>query len=486
MFLLLPYQHDRMGVRRLPLVSIALILVNVAAFALTHGAALANRERVEESLAAVYDYWASNPFVKTTPAFEEHFAKPVSSLRKLIGKSFDAPPAEALAAQQAEFEALMGRALAVAREGPYAAWGFTPAEPSPPGLLTHQFMHAGWLHLLANLLFLYLSAPFVEDLWGRVLFGAFYLAGGAAAAGAHALAYPSSGLPLVGASGAIAAVMGAFLVTLATTRIRFLWAFMVIGVRWGTFDAPAWIMLPFWLLYQVLQANVAGDSTGVAFWAHIGGFGFGAAFAAALRFSGLEARFFGRRVAEAASSYGDPRIDRARALLDGGGPAEAREALAEVVRERPAQPDARNVLYEAGLAEARPEEAARHVAPMLEGYLRAGNVAMALERYEDARGKLPELVLPARVLLTLGERQEKAGSAAAALGLYARLAEAHPRDVLSLKGLLRAARLAGTPGQARELIARARSHPAAARGEWRKMVEEAAAKLGTPGSATEK
>lgn len=469
MFILLPYQHDRMSVGRLPWVSIALLALNIFAFALTRGGAAESFHREEEALDSVYAYWAGNPFVKTTPAFDARFPKPVSGLRKAIGTSFEPPEADILAGQQAQFETLIAAALSAADSGPFGRWGFIPSHPSLTTLFTSQFIHAGWLHLLGNMLFLYLSAPFIENLWGRIVFPFFYLAGGAAAAGAQTLRFPDSTSALVGASGAIAAVMGAFLVCLGTTRIRFFWAWVTIGVRWGTFPAPAWLMLPLWLASQFVAASAAGGASGVAYWAHIGGFAFGASVAAALRFSGIEARRLRPAVEEASSSYGDARIDRGVALREAGNLPEAAEQFKVVLAANPGSTAAHEGAFVTAMLMSDMAGAAQHAAPLLEGHLKSGNTVAALQRYEEILQRLPDLALPARLLHALVVQEVKAGNVEAALGTCRRLAKEHPRDLLSLKGLLHVAKAANEEEMwrdaARESLAAAAGHPLAT-GEW--------------------
>ena len=149
----------------------------------------------------------------------------------------------------------------------------------PSTLITYQFLHGGFLHLFGNLFFLFLAGPFIEDVWGRPVFAAFYLTAGALSALMFALRYPELDEPLIGASGAVAGVMGAFLVRYWKTRIRFLYFF--IPFRPGTFTAPAWLMLPLWFARELVFAqawDVASPGTGgggVAHWAHVWGFAFG-------------------------------------------------------------------------------------------------------------------------------------------------------------------------------------------------------------------
>ncbi len=139
-------------------------------------------------------------------------------------------------------------------------------------LLTSMFLHGSWVHLLGNMWFLWIFGRNVEDAMTRPRFLAFYLLGGLAAALAQVAAAPSSGVPMVGASGAISAVMGAYLILYPTVRV---YALVPIGSFLTSISLPAWSMLLYWAGIQLLSGVASvGDSTGsgVAFWAHVGGF----------------------------------------------------------------------------------------------------------------------------------------------------------------------------------------------------------------------
>jgi membrane associated rhomboid family serine protease len=143
-------------------------------------------------------------------------------------------------------------------------------------ILTAMFMHAGWAHILGNMLFFWVFGPQIEDVMGPLRFLAFYLLGGLVATAAQILIDPTSTVPNLGASGAIAGVMGAFLITYPRDRIRtilFLFIFVQVTL------IPAILLVGFWFLVQFFSevgalAQVQGG--GVAYMAHIGGFAFGA------------------------------------------------------------------------------------------------------------------------------------------------------------------------------------------------------------------
>jgi membrane associated rhomboid family serine protease len=145
-------------------------------------------------------------------------------------------------------------------------------------VFTSMFLHAGWLHLLGNLLFLWIFANNVEDRLGRALFLAFYLGGGVAAVVAQTLIDPTSEIPMIGASGAISATLGAYAVLFPGARIQSL---VFLGFFYQLVAVPAVLVLGAWFLLQVIDGVASlgaatGVDDGVAFFAHIGGFVAGA------------------------------------------------------------------------------------------------------------------------------------------------------------------------------------------------------------------
>jgi hypothetical protein len=146
-------------------------------------------------------------------------------------------------------------------------------------------LHGGWLHLIGNMWFLWLAGAVLEDTWGRMIYPAFYLIAGVLALQVHAMVNVGSFTPTIGASGAIAGLMGAFLVRFPTTKIEMGYLLLF---RFYRFKMAAYWLLPVWLLTEILYGSVSGQSSGVAHWAHVGGFAFGALIAVAVQKSGLE------------------------------------------------------------------------------------------------------------------------------------------------------------------------------------------------------
>jgi rhomboid family protein len=141
----------------------------------------------------------------------------------------------------------------------------------PLNILTSMFLHGSWMHLLGNMWFLWLFGNNIEDAMTRPRFVVFYLTCGLAAAFAQAAMNPTSVVPMVGASGAISGVMGAYLILYPRVRV---WAILPLGFILTRISLPAWGMLLYWAFLQLLSGvtTVEREGGGVAFWAHIGGF----------------------------------------------------------------------------------------------------------------------------------------------------------------------------------------------------------------------
>jgi len=136
-------------------------------------------------------------------------------------------------------------------------------------ILTSMFIHGSWSHVLGNMLFLWIFGNNIEDYLGHGKYLLFYLVGGLVAALFHMLSGPSSRIPTIGASGAVAAVMGAYFFLFPRAKVQTLVFLLITSVR-----IPAWIFLGIWFVMQVFE-GAYGAAQGVAVWAHVGGFLFG-------------------------------------------------------------------------------------------------------------------------------------------------------------------------------------------------------------------
>ncbi len=156
----------------------------------------------------------------------------------------------------------------------YYTWGLVPTwitdGQNLSGLITHMFLHAGIAHIAGNMLFLWIFGDNLEDELGHLGFALFYLAAGLGAAALQILADPGSTAPMIGASGAIAGVMGGYLLLFPRARVDI---FLFFFVFFYIFPVPAWVMLGLWFALQIFSgASAAAGDSGVAYWAHAGGF----------------------------------------------------------------------------------------------------------------------------------------------------------------------------------------------------------------------
>ena len=387
--LFIPIGLDQTTVRRLPWVSFGIIALNFVAF-LTLGIQVRNaEEEINQRGREVMAYWAQHSYLafptKLLPdgmseSERERITTLAEGMKSLSGK---APVSdEEQAREQQELDRLVERVREAVGYHPFKAWGLIPAHPRAIAFLTSMFLHSGWLHLLGNMLFFYISGPFIEDAYGRPLFAALYVASGVVSSLVHIAAFRGSEVPLVGASGAIAGIMGAFLVRFVRARIRFFYAYFVFIVRSGTVDLPAWIVLPLWFLQQLFFAGLAAAS-GVAYRAHVGGFAFGFLVALAIKQLRIEERLIAPGIEREISVMQNPALDEGMELLARGDTAAARDAFGRVLRSEPRNADAHLGIWQSHCQDGTASKGAEHLVRAMDEELKRGDVALALAHWRE-------------------------------------------------------------------------------------------------------
>ncbi len=174
-----------------------------------------------------------------------------------------------------EWLTLYNRLHRLANNTFFHRWGFIPTQLNVLKLFISMFLHGGFFHVFGNMLYLWIVGCNMEDDWGWPRFLGLYLLSGIAAGLIHSILTPSMTVPCIGASGAVAGIMGAFLIQHFKTKIRFFYFFLFfLRPIWGTLKIWAGIVLPFWFLQELMFAK-SGLQTGTAHWAHVGGFVFG-------------------------------------------------------------------------------------------------------------------------------------------------------------------------------------------------------------------
>ncbi|MCP4347313.1 MAG: rhomboid family intramembrane serine protease [Desulfobacterales bacterium] len=286
--------------------------------------------------------------------------------------------------------------------------GYIPAEGGFFSLVSCMFLHAGFFHLFFNMVLLWMTGCNIEDLWGRIIYPIFYVVGGIVATMAHVVMFPESTQPLVGASGAIAAVMGAFMIRLYNTRINFMYIIGAgIRVKRGTFIAPAYLMLPLWLADQLFEAYLASYMGGsVAFWAHIGGFIFGAVVALAIKFSGIEEKYINPAI-EKKTNLVDEDYSSGMKKLDEDDPDGAVQDLRKALVNDPDNSDARIGLSKAYFRQEKTKVAVLEFNRGIKSYIKQDCADIAADEYLEMISEFPDATLDSLLQLKLAKAMEE-------------------------------------------------------------------------------
>src|SRR5581483_6193902 len=316
-------------------------------------------------------------------------------------------------------------------------YAFIPAHPRPISYLTANFLHGGWLHIIGNMWFLWLAGFVLEDVWGRPIYTIFYFIAGAAALQFHAWTNPASTVPTLGASGAVAALMGAFMVRFPKMKIEILWLFGFF--RTYRFNAPAVALLPLWLAMEVFYGTLLGHTSGVAHWAHVGGFVFGALAAVGLRYSGLETKA-NQRIERDLNLDSDAEIQQASELIDNGQLDQATTLLNAYLSKKPDSVDAHRLLLTVHHRKGDEAAAIKLLASLCASHLKSGEDELAWSAYEEFRNAGGKNLEP-KTWLDLCRAAEKLQSYDRALAEYEELVKTFPSEKQVIPALLGAARL---------------------------------------------
>jgi len=401
--MIIPVGHESDTVRRLPWITFGIIGICIVVHIFLSTEINKNMNAVEESAQKLVEYYFEHPYLDLNPEVRrmlfgdrnsETVEKQLDVYRNMMG--YQIPTTAQL--EQEWLDKLAAQFLEDLDDVSYRKWGYIPAEKNYSGLVTYMFIHGGWLHLLGNLLLLYLLGPFIEDVWGRPIFAAFYLIMGISSAAMYGMHYPNLQGPLIGASGAIAGVMGAFLVRHLKTRITFFYFFFFI-VR-GTFEAPAFLMLPLWLVLQIFNAKILDTVNpdgggGVAYWAHVWGFILGAAVAYGIKVLKVEEKYIHPKI-EAKIDTGDEipnTINTIIQRISAGRSGEAFSLMLGLLKRAPATPDMFETLWNLGTQIGLRYEYTDFFVPLLEKEIRRGHLELASRHYRRLKDDLPEIQL---------------------------------------------------------------------------------------------
>ncbi len=451
--MLIPTGHENLQGRRWPWITIAIIVVNFLVFGLTYGnlegqSLEANRIKDKTLMIAAYHQQAKlsenqqkfvEGFKKSRPKVWESITDP--ERRPYPGmERWDLEMREWDTRQANEELVSLDEQLSeIQTSSVIEKYAFYPTQKSFITYITSSFLHGGWFHIIFNMWFLWLAGSVIEDAWGRLIYSVFYTLACFASLIAHSMAHPDSVVGVIGASGAVAALMGAFLVRHFKTQINFLliffWGFIP---RFYRFKSPAWAMLPLWLFIQLFWGMMVGEDAGVAYWSHVGGFLFGCAVALGLRYSGLEKKMDSAIDAQVGWSS-DARIVEAGEILTRD-PNGAVERLQAALAEQPENADALALLSKALWQLNRLEENRDALSRLVKLHIKKREMEHAVEVLDDFRSSGGE-AFPATEWLAICRHLENVPNYERAAAEYEAYAKAYPAERMSVYALVAAARI---------------------------------------------
>ena len=305
-------------------------------------------------------------------------------------------------------------------DGTVKELGLYPGHPTLGSIFTSMFAHGSISHLLWNMLFLWLFGPNVEDALGRLEYGIFYAGSGLAAALLHIVIVrqfmPSTAeIPMVGASGAIAGILGIFAVRFYKTRIKIWYVIFFLFIKWGKFTISAMVGLGIWFAQQ-LWGGIASinhpQGEGIAYWSHIGGMIFGIILAYAMSM-----------VMEGSKEY---LMDDAQTSMQRGETMAAAGNLMAFIEKEPGNPDAHANLARTFAMEKNTDLAAKHYINGIELLLRQGRMENASALYQELMHENPSarpgIVTELRIARHIADKGDFNG----ALPILERITREHP------------------------------------------------------------
>lgn len=413
--MLIPLGPERESVRRVPAVTLAIIGLCLAVelhFQRVQVPTQRQMAELDNAFQRVVVLWTLHPDLKVPENFDsgvELLSEDQLRLLEELPLSSGSPDNSfAQPALQTQLDALWDQMLIALPGDPRVAWGFHPMDPSMVQALTHMFVHADCSHVLWNMFYLFMCAVLLEDVWGRSWFLGFYVVAGLAASAPDMIVFSDTPVWSVGASGAIAGVMGAFAVRFWNVRMRVLLP-LWLGARpvW----VSSWLFLALWFVQNLAYIGEQLDGGGVGHIAHVAGFTFGVSIALAFRFLHVEERYLAAAVESKSlrTIVSNPAIDRSIEDVGRDRKRIAWRRLADAVQREPENVDAALALWRVSREMGLELDAAEAMTRAIRVELRVGHIDNATDHWRELVDHVPQVTLDSVSLIRISEQLSRRG-----------------------------------------------------------------------------
>lgn len=465
----IPLGNENSNVRRLPMVTFAIIILNVVIYIATLPVVAKQEEELVARRYTILEFMERNPsllFDKTVrQKLTDEGVVPEDQWQAFDASMDRAPGLENMYKDlagntdvrllHAQLDQMIVEFKAAIASHFYYQYGLAPnGKWKFYQLITCLFLHGGILHLVGNMLFFFAVGFSLEDLWGRGTFLAFYLLGGIAACLPSLIS--TSPVPMIGASGAISATMGAFLIRLPKAKIKIGWMLMpfsVIGILliirkrlFGVIHIPTYIYMPYYLTAQIVSwwyIKKTGEVSGVAYSAHIAGFAFGIGFALLLKLSKVEEKVINPRIESKVAFSTSPVIAEAFELMDQGDYLRAEQKLQTHLQVLPNDDNAMLALIQVYQNTGKLEQVNTLYSRLIRLHLAKGDKEAALYAYDSLLSAFPEdqvnARLPVRDWMMICSYIKELGMLRESAIEFERLAKTWDSDALSVRACMEGA-----------------------------------------------
>lgn len=449
MIFVFPYSHEDMTVRKYPVWTISIIAICFFMYIVVSIDSYRCQKQVHIKLVELYQFYQEHPYLDIPEEFYNEFPQLRHAMQDFKRTPFyklferEDKKTDDSVEEQERLNIMVKEAIGLRHKMIIHKYGYVPSRGFHLiTLITYGFLHWGFFHMITNMMLLWLTGCVIEDKLGRVYFPIFYILAVIISGLTHS-AFATGNMiytPLIGASGGIAGLMGAFLIKMARTKIKLFYLFFFfLIIRTGTFQLPAYMVLPFWFILQLLQGliQIHAPISNIAFWAHVGGFIFGFGVYLFLKYSKIDEKHITAKL-DAEDVIFDEDLLKALEYIDSGQKDLAMPMLRDLVKKSP-DPVIRTELAKLYLEQNDPEKAYKYANEAVSILTRKGLDHIILNFYTELREISRDFLPEPKHLLNIASLLRKSGSEAAveeAKDLYKRLFQVDKSSFLAVKSVL--------------------------------------------------